>query len=373
MELKNKTCLRATLAMAITASSLASFSDEVPAFTIGDREVVVTKEQRNALGLKWFIDGNGGVLTSGDEVQLYGANGKDPARVTGTQDRLFQKVDPVSISTGNKGFQYLAGGPLFRDPKSWRLLLFYHAEIHRGTAKNFYSVLGLSIQTDEQGLRFKDLGPIFTANIQNDQAKWSIEVGGSPYIIKDGYFYVYALDTMQEGLSHQSHLTVARARVDDVVNASLAGNSTEWMKYYRGTFSEPALGGKSSSLEIGNPRIRWMDICYNEKLNKFVMVVAANTSRQHVELFITCSDDGIHWAERKQLSNDNGEAFYPSFVGFMADPRHTGQEFYIYYTFSAKGGWERWDDAVIARRKITLVRVLAQQAAPEGRLAQRNN
>lgn len=71
---------------------------------------------------------------------------------------------------------------------------------------------------------------------------------------------------------------------------------------------------------------------------------------------MTWSDDGIAWAERKILVDENGECFYPSILGFGDDQRQTGTEFYVYYSLSTKGGFERWHDAVIARRKITVSR-----------------
>jgi len=353
---------------AVVVSNAAVFSAEPPACIVGERVVIATKEQRDALGLKWFMDGNCGVLTSGDDVRMYGANGREPVRVTGNRGNPLQRVDRVSIATDNKEFQYLAGGPLFRDPKSNRIFLFYHAEFHRGTYKNFYSVLGLSIQTDEQGLKFKDLGPIFLANIPNAQAESAVEVCGSAYIIKDEYFYVYARDAMTDENSRQSNLSLARASIAEVIQAGIGGKSAKWTKYYNGAFSEPAVGGKSSPLERGNPGTRWMDISYNAALDKFVMIIAANTSPQCVDLFLTCSEDGIHWSDRRKLAAENGEAFYPSIIGFLDDPRRTGKEFYVYYTFSPEGGWERWNDAAIVRRKITFTdEWLNKSTARDGR------
>ena len=49
-----------------------------------------------------------------------------------------------------------------------------------------------------------------------------------------------------------------------------------------------------------------------------------------------------------------GEQFYPSLVGTGANPQITGQSFYVYYTDSKKGAWNRWGDAQIARRAITI-------------------
>lgn len=333
------------------ASALATPS---PEFNVGPREVVATKAQRDALGLKWFMDGTLGAMKSGDEVQLYGANGSKPVRVTGTPQNPLHKVDRVMISTSNRDFRYLSGGPIFVDPQSKRIFLFYHAEIHRGTEKNFYSVLGLSVQTDEKGLEFTDLGPIFMANVSNEKALGAVEECGAPYIIKEGYFYVYARDKMSDGNLRVSNLSVARAKVADVVQAGLKGRNVEWRKYCNQTFSEPATGGKSTPLEKGNPGTRWMDMSYNTVLKKYIMVVAANTWPAKVELFMTCSDDGIVWSERKKLASENGESFYPSILGFRKDSRQTGAEFYIYYTYSRKGGWGRWEDAVIARRRISI-------------------
>ena len=98
-----------------------------------------------------------------------------------------------------------------------------------------------------------------------------------------------------------------------------------------------------------------MDVSYNTALKKYIMVVAASTpANTNVELFITSSDDGITWGPRQKLAKENGESFYPSIVSVNENPRETGSEFYVYYTFSKKGKWNRWDDAVIARRKIII-------------------
>ena len=322
-------------------------------FVVGAREVMATRTQCDALGLNAFVDGNLGVVKDGGQFKMYGPNGSQPFWIKGTRKNPFQKVEPGTISTRAKNFGYISGGPIFHDPASGRLLLFYHAEIHRGTAKNFYTVLGLAIQTDDAGLVFKDIGPIFVPNIPNEQATHSIEVCGAPYVIRDGYFYVYGRDAaILDGKPQQSNLSAVRAKVRDVVENALRGKSAVWKKYYQGRFCEPARGGKSTPLEDGNPETRWMDISYNVALKKFVMIVAANTTPWKVGLFVSFSDDGLHWTQRKQLAHEDGESFYPSIIGWREDSRQTGNEFFVYYTSSKKGGWERWSDAEIVRRKI---------------------
>jgi hypothetical protein len=239
IELRMRSTWRALTALLLT--TVGTFADDTSEFNVGEREIVATKSQREVLGLKWFHDGNLGMVQTGAEVRLYGANGQSPVRVTGTRGQPLQKVEPVRINTTNMGIQYLAGGPLYRDPESGHIFLFYHAEFHRGTYKNFYSLLGLAMQSDADGLTFSDLGPIFTANVSNENAKGIVEVCGTPYVIRGGYFY--SRDYMAGVLPTQINLTIARAKVADVVRAGLAGKNTDWKKYYEGGFSEPALGG----------------------------------------------------------------------------------------------------------------------------------
>lgn len=255
-----------TALLVVLLTTTGTFAADTPEFNVDEREIVATKSQRDHLGLKWFHDGNLGMMQVGTEVRLYGANGQSPVRVTGTREQPLQKVESVTIKTANKGLQYLAGGPLYCDPESRRVFLFYHAESHRGTYKNFYSLLGLAVQSDADGLAFKDLGPIFTANVSNENAKGIVEVGGAPYVIRDGYFYIYSRDVMGGVLPTEINLAVARAKVADVVRAGLEGQNTAWKKYYEGEFTEPALGGRSSALEKGNPSVRWMDVSYNTAL-----------------------------------------------------------------------------------------------------------
>lgn len=342
---------------------------------LGDREVVATKQQRDALQLNWFMDGNIGALAIGRskseerlptgsfKLNWYGANGSKPVRISGTVAKPLQQVEKVSISTTNEQFRYLAGGPVYFDPESKRRFLFYHAEIHRDSEKNFYSVLGLSVQSDELGLAFTDLGPIYTANVSSADTQSPVELCGAPYVIKDGFFYVYARDVGGADHSTRSNLSVARASVSEVVDAGLRGKNAKWTKYFQQSFSEPALGGRSTPLESNNPSTRWMDVSYNTTLKKFVLIVAANTSAKETSLFYSLSDDGIVWTERHQLIDEDGELFYPSIVGYRNNPRETGREFYLYYTFSKKGGWERWDDAIIVRRTIKVEPASVDEAA----------
>ena len=95
-------------------------------------------------------------------------------------------------------------------------------ELHKTST----AALGLCVQTDKEGLQFEDLGPIFQANVSNDKAETTVEICGFS-VIKDGYFYLYARDVLEKGKIKQCNLSVARAKVSDVVRAGLKGKNAK--------------------------------------------------------------------------------------------------------------------------------------------------
>jgi len=322
---------------------------------VGESEIVYYRQELREIGLNDWPDGTFGVLKEGEEYTFYAANSATPYVTKGTLDKPAQNMVASVTITGGEPYDYKAGGPVYRDPASGKLLLFYEGEIHiGGDSKHFYSVIGLAVSTDETGRNFRDLGAIIQPNLPLEQAEREgkiIEVGGGPYVVRDGYFYVYFSDSLASG--GRNNLAVARAPVAEVVEAALANESVPWLKYYEGSFSEPGIGGLSSPLEPGNPPTSWMDLSYNTYLDKIVMVVADFGGLIYPNLYITWSDDGLNWAPRILLADELGESFYPSLIGLGDDPKQTDQSFYVYYTLSLAGGWSRWTNALLERRLIS--------------------
>ncbi len=180
-----------------------------------------------------------------------------------------------------------------------------------------------------------------------------VEITGGTFAVKDGYFYLYFRDTLVSGAVN--NLAVARAAVQDVIEAAIQGKAAQWEKYYDGTFAEPGLAGKSSYLENDNPGSRWMSVTYNTYLNAFIMVVAHQPSYPLcTNLYVSASEDGIHWPPRIRIEDEPGESFYPSILSIGQDPLLTGSSFYVYYTRSIVGEFNRWADAALVRRLIAL-------------------
>ena len=340
-------CNRPRLSQATYVLLAAIFFGEVHSahatpLTIGAPQLIYTKSQRKSAGGSNWPDGSIGVVANGNGTyDFYAANGPKPTFTTGTLTNPGGSAKAKKISITNvpkKAFDYLAGGPVFEDPYSGARLMIYHAETHQKSAKNFYSVLGMAISTDPAGQVFRDLGTIIRPNMPAGFA----EVGGGSFAIVDGHLNVYYRDYLATGGT--TELSVARASMVDLMNNSLVGRSTAFTKYYNGSWSEPGIGGKASALEVGNPTNNWVSVSRNDHLGKLVMV-SSQWTPENGDLYLSTSDDGVNWSPRQPLAIDAGEQYYPTIIGTGSDPTQSGQSFYVYYTDSQKGGFDRWGDA----------------------------
>jgi hypothetical protein len=318
-------------------------------FAIGTKETIYSTSQRRGKGLSTWPDGNLGVIPVGPGLyDFYGANGSKPVKTTGTLTDPGKAKKSVTISNLPQGlFNYVSGGPVYRDPNTGARLMIYHAEKHGRSARDFYSVLGMAISTDVEGRMFRDLGTIIEPNMQVGQT----EVNGGSFALVGDQLHVYYRDWFTNGTT--SELAVARAPISQLMTNALSGQPTSFTKYYNGSWSQPGLGGLSSALEIGNPSNGWQAVSFNDYLNQLVMVTSQWTPNKP-DLYLATSSDGINWSPRQAVVTDPGEQFYPTLIGTGADPQRTGKSFYLYYTDSNKGAWSRWSDAKLVRRSITL-------------------
>jgi hypothetical protein len=331
-------------------------------FTVGQGEVIYTKEQRDALGLFWWPDGNIGAVNNDNGTYVfYAANGPQIGMTVGSLDKLGEYASQgITVLNQKTDNNYIAGGPVYKFDEN-TLLLFYHMEKHPGNdGTRFYSMLGVAASTtkDSQGhfIDFRDLGLIISSNRPySDTIAHAVEMLGAGLAIYNGYVYIYFSDYIDgTNFWNVNQLAVARASISDIATAVNNNAAPAFMKYYNGSFSEYGLGGKSSPLESGNPSTTWLDMSYNSYLSKFLMVAAQYKTPNQVDLYLAVSNDGLNWSNRMLISNEAGEKFYPTIIGMEDEPRVTGKEFYIYYTHSIAGAWDRWSDAKLLRRKITL-------------------
>lgn len=333
--------------LVLVAAALAS-AGQVHAATIsvGPKEVVYSNQQLKSRGLGAWPNGSLGVVANGGAYDFYAANGSQIVKTTGSLINPASSKSTVTISNlPKKAFDSITGGPVYYDANSGARLMLYHAEKHGKNPWNNRSALGLAVSTDANGLNFRDLGTIIEPN------RGTAAITGGSFAVLDDHLHVYYRDPLANGTTNE--VAVARASLTDVISGALNGLSTSFSKYYGGSWSQPGLGGLSSPLEIGNPSSSWLGVSYNDYLNQLVMVTSQRETGEG-DLFLSTSSDGINWSARQAVAADIGEQFYPSLIGTGPDPTRTGQSFYVYYTDSRRGGDNRWMDATLARRTITL-------------------
>lgn len=327
---------------------------EAQSLLIGEQEEIYSFRQRRSRVGRLAPDGSIGVLPVRRGLyDFYIPDGSRMFRFRGTLDnpartRLRVRIDGLPDGI----FDYVSGGPVFEDPLTKSRFMIYHAETRIGSPQFYYSVLGIAVSTDRQGIRFNDLGLIITPNRSIDEMIHSLDVGGGSFVFHEDYLYVYYRDYLAPWGSAQ--LAVARTSlVDLLVNACL-GMPQEFQKYYDGQWTEPGIGGRASPLEVGNPSNHWSAVSYNRALGQFVLAVSQWTPELS-DLYIATSPDGLTWTPRQPLDLGPGEQIYPTIIGTEPVPWETGAAFYVYYTDSLLGSWFRWGDARLVRRRIEVL------------------
>ena len=331
-------------------------SDE---WTMGPIEVLVDDRTRRDAGLRYWPDGSIGFATFDGTTYGFASNGPACARWRIGDDRFLDEVLQVSepIRHVPDELSYASGGSVWTDPASGAVLLFVHEEVHPdGDELRFWSAIGLAISHD-QGATFTYLGRIISPNAEVDDPRRVAltEVGGAPFVIHDGAFLVYFREALASGTSH--NMSVARARVDAVLDAALDGRVVAWSKHRDGSWDEPGIGGVASELFAGSPTTRWFDVVELADHDRFVMVCSDGMADEWGYLIRT-SPDGIEWSPPAVVGDTerDGELLYLALAATdLTSPRRAlGNAVHLYRTRSVNGGSRRWDDAVVERRLLQL-------------------
>lgn len=342
-----------------TPTQLVDKSLHVPEIASTATETIYEQRQRAALGgasTYFWPDGNLGFLPVGDgQFRFFAANSAYSAVTLGTLDDPGAAIenDRLKIEGVDSQFSYAAGGPVYRDPDSGLVLMFYHAERYLGgSAALFHAAIGLAASEDE-GQSFQNLGIILENNAAPDvYAPCCADMGGATFTVKDGRFLVYFRDKLEDASTMQ--LAVATAPVEEVIQAAKNGTVSPWVKYYDGG-QEPGLSGRSSHLETGNPTTSWFSVSFNSSIQRYIMAISTPdlTPANGYQLYLTASEDGYRWSPRVLLRETSGELTYPTIISPDGDPFNTSDSFYIYYVTTPRGVG-RWQNTNVERMTVTL-------------------
>jgi hypothetical protein len=188
---------------------------------------------------------------------------------------------------------------------------------------NSFYYIGLA-SSEDNGLHWKYLGDILgTMGNRN--------IGGVPYLVVNGYFYVYFNEWNQ---NNHKQLSVARAKVNDVMNALKLNEVIPFFKYNNGSWQGDGFTGIGSSLILdSNSNYDFhSDATFCKPLGKFLITVQTHGENK---LYLYFSDDGIRWVDRIILDYSPGNIHpYSSIIGFDAessdDSHEVGSQFCIY-------------------------------------------
>lgn len=268
-----------------------------------------------------------------------------------TAEQVIEGLPPVVA--------HASGGPLYHDPRSGMLVLVYHGEtFHEGDPRDFYSFIGMAA-SDDGGATFRDLGRVITSDLgEHDPGRpRPVELGSGGFVIRDGWFHLYFQDRNADSVRRD--LAVARARVDEVVDAARLGRAPQFSKYWEGSFSEPGLGGRSTELLPGlRFRVCWFDVALLASQGLTLLVHSTVQSvRDGVvmwNLATATSRDGLHWSEPELLFDDPvaAETLYVTIDSGGPSQRTIISDRFDVYRVRSSAQF-RWDDAVLERIPIT--------------------
>lgn len=332
----------------------------------GPSEVAVSASTRQSLDLQAWPDGNMGVLPGpGGSYKFYaidalGGTGLDQ-RQTVTEGTL---ENPVSggvtrntlLNYGSE-FTYVGGKEVYQSGGT--IIQLLHEERNLTSGSSFWSELHLGL-VDESAGTVTDLGAIIRPEVtyeEADAAGRGHPIGGSLGTVVNvagtDYFYLHYIDLLWvSGQIKRTSLSVARAPVGDVISAAQQGQVTAWSKYYNGAWTEPALGGKATDIDVGRPT-QHPNVARSDLLDAYLMVTPQqNEVAVWEEMSLAASTNAIDWAPRVPLFRDPGKRnMYPTIVGTTGtDPDLPLRSFWLYYNHVVPG--EGWTTAQLLRRRV---------------------
>ena len=276
----------------------------------------------------------------------------------------------VMLQRGRRGSIDQCGvhpvGTIYKATRShW--ITFYHAEkaapADRGSCNHADRHTRWSIvkmETFNGGRSWVKRGQVITQDrglMKTATGKWrfATDDAGSPRLIVDGKFmYLYYRATNRTSGELQE-MTIARAP-----RRSL-GKPGAWRKLYKGAWTQPGLGGRSSSLPTLPGQAR--GISFNSHLNAWL---AVEVNIEGITLYQ--STDRLTWTflEQPVKTGLTVSAWhrpcgrrglpvaygYGSIVGVNGSSSTSGQSFWVYYMKKPDG--QCFDSRFLYRRKITL-------------------
>jgi hypothetical protein len=311
--------------------------DVEPKFVVDQAEVVMTPDDFQRMGVSLAYDSMLSVVPDGDnQFDFYhsqggGSQGTVVSKFRGTLAEPAQTpVYTKNALNSRAGEQWWIANVFQTDDHA--LLAFCHIE-NGDPARNGWWGIGLAYSTDN-GASFHRLGWIVGQHVKDDVG--ATNIGGVPFVAKDGYFYIYYGDVTTAGAAPEP--SVARAPIADVLDAARRGTVTPWRKYRGGGWEEPGLNGNASPVMPNGPLYSTHgDGAYSTYLGRYLMTGYTHGPGRGV--YITFSPDAVNydvpaWLQRSSMPDKDSLSPFETIVNVDGtDNGIVGQSFYIYYGY----------------------------------------
>jgi hypothetical protein len=306
---------------------------KVPSFTVDKSEIVMDPAAFDAMGIQ-TMDVSLSTLSRGagqDNLWFHSERfGSDHQKFSGPLTRpgttlLFEKT----------AADYFPLNPSGADGQWWLTNVYQTADggvlgfvhVEKSAASDRYR-LGLAYSTSS-GDSWTYLGHIISQYSDPEGSN----ITGTPYFVKDGYFYIYYGDMSPSG----GIAAVARAPVQDVLAAARNGTTSPWYKYLNGTWSGAGLGGMASALALPNVSLHG-DAAFSTTKGVYVLTGYNHSPGRGV--WIAFSRDGVNfspgqWLQQSADPNNGTLSPYITIVNTDGtDNSYIGSSFYAYWAFA---------------------------------------
>lgn len=339
-----------TAPVAVSAAAVPVVGAEQPLLPVGQFGLRFTPD--DAISYFKEADGTARVFWAGGT-----SNGAGRAIAMTTRD--FVTFTPLVTEGGNAvavmqpsgpgtelfDADYSGPGTVLRAANGADLIMIYHSEnnmfggVH-GPPIPFYASIGLA-RSGDNGRTWTRIGQIISGSAAKPATPATLGAAAPSVIAAGGYLYCFFNDIIANG-ANVVHLARAPIETD--------GAPGTWMKWHRGSFSQPGLGGASTAVQgqappgITTVQAGQPSVSFNTFLQRYVMLFYS-----HVGFHYSTSSDLITWTHQGQLTQHEspqvanllrGQTFtyYPTFLS-PDEPTSltTNQAGFIYF---AKGRWE---------------------------------